>query len=137
VALLIRVGFDSSYWRDVFGPIVLAGIGLTLLVAPLTSTVLAAAPQPLAGLASGINNAVARSGSLLAVAALPLVAGLSGDDYSDPVAFNHSYRIAMGICAGLLAVGSVVSWFLLPKRSAPAPADPVAPTVGPPAAPSR
>ena len=115
-ALLIRVGFHTSYWADVFVPIVIAGSGITLLVAPLTSTVLAAAPTPLAGVASGINNAVARSGSLLAVAALPLIAGLSGTEYGDPHAFNHSYRIAVGICAGLLALSAVLSWVLLPKR---------------------
>ena len=106
VALLLRVGAGSTYWADVFGPIVLTGLGLTLLVAPLTSTVLAAAPTPLAGVASGINNAVARSGSLLAVAALPLAAGLSGTDYSNPVAFNHGYRIAIAACAGLLVVSA-------------------------------
>ena len=63
------VDAGASYWRDVFGPVVLMGIGMTLLVAPLTATVLAAAPDRLAGVASGVNNAVARSGSLLAVAA--------------------------------------------------------------------
>ena len=47
------------------------GLGLALMVAPLTATVLAAAPDEVAGIASGINNAVARAGSLLAVAALP------------------------------------------------------------------
>lgn len=118
VALLVRVGADTNYWRDVLGPIVLAGIGMTLLVAPLTATVLAAAPNHLAGVASGINNAVARSGSLLAVAALPLLAGLAGDEYGDPAAFNHSYRIAILICAGLLAAGAVVSFVLLPAKIA-------------------
>ena len=104
-------------------PIVIAGLGLTLLVAPLTSTVLAAAPNPLAGVASGINNAVARSGSLLAVAALPLAAGLSGTDYSDPVALNHAYRMAIAVCTGLLVVSALLAWFLLPARKpAPAPA---------------
>lgn len=117
VLLLVRVGADASYWRDVFGPIVLIGLGLTLLVAPLTSTVLAAAPTPLAGVASGINNAVARSGSLLAVAALPLVAGLAGTDYGNPSALSHAYRMAMLICVGLFAVGSVLSLVFLPSRS--------------------
>ena len=100
VALLIRVGADSTYWQDVFGPIVITGLGVTLLVAPLTATVLAAAPNQLSGVASGINNAVARSGSLLAVAALPLVAGLSGADYGDPVALTHAYRMAIAVCTG-------------------------------------
>jgi hypothetical protein len=70
--------------------------------------------------ASGFNNAVARSGSLLAVAALPLVAGLSGDEYGNPAAFTHSYRIAMMICAGLFALGAVLSFALLPRRGASA-----------------
>lgn len=115
VLLLARVGQNADYWRDVFGPVTLAGIGLTLLVAPLTATVLAAAPDDLSGVASGINNALARTGSLLAVAALPLLAGLSGTEYSDPDAITSAYRIAMIACAVLLAAGSVLSFALLPK----------------------
>jgi EmrB/QacA subfamily drug resistance transporter len=118
VGLLIFIGPHASYWRAVLGPIVLAGVGMTLLVAPLTSTVLAAAPNELAGVASGINNAVARSGSLLAVAALPLVAGLSGDEYGDPHAFTHAYRIAILVCAGLMAAGAVLAFTLLPSKIA-------------------
>ena len=114
--LLVGVDAGANYWRDVFGPVVLMGIGMTLLVAPLTATVLAAAPDRLAGVASGINNAVARSGSLLAVAALPLVAGLTGDEYGNPAAFTSSYRIAMIICAGLFALGAGLSFALLPRR---------------------
>jgi hypothetical protein len=62
----------------------LFGAGMTLLVAPLTVTVLAAAPDEDAGIASGVNNAVARSAGLLFVAALPTLVGLSGTDYLDP-----------------------------------------------------
>ena len=58
-------------------------LGLALLVSPLTAAVLAAAPDRFAGVASGVNNAVARAGSLLAVAALPALVGLAGDDYLD------------------------------------------------------
>ncbi len=114
--LLVRVGVGANYWRDVFGPVVLMGIGMTLLVAPLTATVLAAAPDRLVGVASGINNAVARSGSLLAVAALPLVTALTGDEYGNPAVVTHSYRIAMMICAGLFALGAGLSFVALPRR---------------------
>ena len=55
---------------------------MAMTVAPLTATVLAAAPDALAGIASGVNNAVARAAQLLAVAALPVAVGLSGDDYA-------------------------------------------------------
>ena len=69
--MLLGVGPDGSYWTTVLPGVVVFGIGLTVLVAPLTATVLAAAPDRHAGVASGVNNAVARTGSLLAVAALP------------------------------------------------------------------
>ncbi len=128
-ALLIRVGADSTYWKDVFGPIVITGIGITLLVAPLTATVLAAVPNHLSGVASGINNAVARSGSLLAVAALPLVAGLSGAEYDDPLALTHAYKIAIGVCVGLLVLAAILAFTLLPTKSRSALA--VAPGVDP------
>ena len=76
--------------------------GLVLLVAPLTSSVLAAAPDRYAGIASGINNAVARTGSLLAVSALPAIVGIGGEDYQQPAVFGAGYSQALLICALLL-----------------------------------
>ena len=72
---LTGVGEGVSYWTHVLPPLTLFGLGLALMVATLTATVLAAAPDRHAGIASGVNNAVARSGSLIAVAALPLAVG--------------------------------------------------------------
>ena len=88
----------------------------------------ATAPDGHAGIASGINNAVARAGSLFAVAALPVAVGLTGEDYADPTAFGHAFGNALLICAGLLVVGGVVSWFAIPAgpMAAVAVAEPVA-----------
>ncbi len=113
---LLAVGPEVTWWRDVAPGLTVFGIGLALMVAPLTATVLAAAPDDSAGIASGINNAVARAGSLLAVAALPMAVGLAGDDYRDPGRFDASYATAMVACAGLLVLGGVVSWFAIPHR---------------------
>ena len=110
VLLLLRVGEDVSYWTDVFPGITVFGLGLALMVAPLTATVLAAAPDEHAGIASGVNNAVARAGSLLAVAALPVAVGLMGEEYADPAVFDAAYGSALLICAGLLAAGGAISW---------------------------
>jgi hypothetical protein len=85
------------------------------MVAPLTMTVLGAAPPDRAGIASGVNNAVARVAGLLAVAALPLVVGLDGAAYADPDLLQPAYREAMLVCAGLLAAGGVLA-FLLVRR---------------------
>jgi EmrB/QacA subfamily drug resistance transporter len=112
--LLLRgIGPDPSYVKNVAPGMVVVGLGLALLVAPLTSTVLAAAPEQRAGIASGINNAVARTGALLAVAALPFLVGLTGKEYDDPVALDPSYEKAMLSCAALLVLGGVVSWFTI------------------------
>jgi EmrB/QacA subfamily drug resistance transporter len=109
VAWLSLVGPGTSYWTGVLPPVVVFGLGLSLMVAPLTMTVLAAAPDERAGIASGVNNAVARAGSLLAVAALPVVVGIGGEQYADPVAFNAAYREATTVCAALLAGGGLLS----------------------------
>jgi EmrB/QacA subfamily drug resistance transporter len=112
-ALLAGVHAGSSYWTGVLPGVTVFGLGLTLLVAPLTATVLGAAPDRYVGVASGVNNAVARAGSLLAVAALPALLGLSGSDYAEPSAFSAAYTSAMWICSGMLAAGGVVSWLLI------------------------
>jgi hypothetical protein len=114
--LLLSVGPDVVWWRAAPPGLTVFGLGLALMVAPLTATVLAAAPDDNAGVASGINNAVARAGSLLAVAALPVSVGLSGSEYADAAAFDTSYTTAVVACAALLAVGGVVSWLTVPHR---------------------
>jgi MFS family permease len=106
------VGVDGSapYAVEVLPGSLLQGLGMAVTVAPLTATVLGAAPDEQAGIASGVNNAVARAAQLLAVAALPVAVGLSGDDYADPTAFTSGFRAAMIICAVLFAAGGLISW---------------------------
>ena len=112
--LLLRVGPDASglrgYLTDVLPGLVVFGLGLALMVATLTATVLAAAPQEHAGVASGVNSALARAGSLLAIAALPVAVGLTGEEYADPASFDAGFTRAIVTCAVLLAIGAVVSW---------------------------
>lgn len=118
VLLIAPVAEGTSYWLGVLPGLVLFSLGLSGLVSPLTSAVLAAAPDDRAGVASGVNNAVARAGSLLAVAALPALVGLSGADYENPVALTRGYHSGQLICAALLAAGGLVSWFGLREREA-------------------
>lgn len=116
VLLLATVGRHASYVVHVLPGMLIFAIGLTALVSPLTTAVLAAAPDRHAGVASGINNAVARAGSLLAVAALPAVVGLSGADYRRPSALTHGFREGLLICAAMLLLGAAISWFGLAGR---------------------
>lgn len=118
VAALTRVGAGASYRADVLVPVLLFGLGLAVTVAPLTAAVLAAAPDRHVGVASGINNAVARAAGLLAVATLPVIVGLGGEAYGDPNALAPAYRTAMWVCAGLLAAGSSVAFLFV--RNPPA-----------------
>ncbi|MGA8209894.1 MAG: MFS transporter, partial [Nocardioidaceae bacterium] len=102
-ALLLRpVGAGTGFVTGVMPGMLVFAAGLVLLVAPLTASVLAAAPDRFAGVASGVNNAVARTGSLLAVSALPAVVGLGGTDYQRPDVFDRGYGAAMLVCAVLL-----------------------------------
>jgi EmrB/QacA subfamily drug resistance transporter len=113
VLMLRGIGAHPSYPLDVGPGMVVVGLGLAVLVAPLTSAVLAAAPQHRAGIASGINNAVARTGSLLAVAALPAAVGLTGRDYDNAGALGGAYRAAMLVCVVLLVAGGLLSWITI------------------------
>ena len=114
--LLLRVGPDASYLTDVLPAVGVFGLGLSATVAPLTATVLDAADDRHAGIASGVNNAVARAAGLLSVAFVPALAGIAGDDYTDPVAFAAGYDRALLIAAGLLLAGSLLSATLLGPR---------------------
>ncbi|MFZ0142404.1 MAG: MFS transporter [Aeromicrobium sp.] len=114
MVLYLRVDADANL-VEVLVPGIVFGIGLTILVAPLTTSVLASAPADQAGIASGINNAVARTAGLLAVAAIPPLAGIAGADFSSPEVFSPGFRIGVMICAGMLAVAGVFALAMIQK----------------------
>ncbi|MFI7499088.1 MFS transporter [Streptomyces sp. NPDC049687] len=108
--LMLRVGEGASYAADVLPAVLVLGLGLVTLVAPLTATVLASVDVARAGLASGINNAAARAAGLVAVAALPLLTGMGPEAYRSPDAFEGPFRRAMLWCAGVLVAGSALAF---------------------------
>ncbi|MFE9682750.1 MFS transporter [Streptomyces sp. NPDC006285] len=113
--LMLRVGEDASYVADVLPAVLVLGVGMVTLVAPLTATVLASVDTGRAGLASGINNAAARAAGLVAVAALPLLAGMGEEAYRSADAFDAAFRRAMPLCAGVLVVGALVAFTTVRK----------------------
>jgi MFS family permease len=106
VVLLAPIGRGSPYVTGVLPGIVVLGLGLASTVAPLTTAVLAGADEQHAGVAAAVNTAVARGAGLLAVALLPLLAGISGTDApSLAVGFSR----AMWICGTVCATGGLVA----------------------------
>ncbi|KAB8190098.1 MFS transporter [Nonomuraea phyllanthi] len=103
------IGPGASYPFQVLPAVTVFGLGLSAAVAPLTATVLATADERYAGTASGINNAVARTGSLLAVAAVPPLVGLVGDAFQDPPVFDAGFRAAMLISAAMMVVSALIT----------------------------
>jgi EmrB/QacA subfamily drug resistance transporter len=114
----------ASYLLNVLPAVIVFGLGLTAVVAPVTATVLAAAEDRHAGVASGVNNAIARTGGLLAVAILPAAAGLSGEAYTDPATMTSGWQMAMWLCAGLCVVGGVLALGVRNDVLAPAAPEP-------------
>ncbi|WP_037184021.1 MFS transporter [Rhodococcoides fascians] len=124
----------STYLVDVLPAVVVFGLGLSILVAPLTGAVLGAVSTDRAGTASGVNNAVARTSQLLAVAALPGLVGIAGADYDRPQTFSDGFHTAMIVCAGLLVVGSLIAAVMVrsPSRKNPTySCDPSSPALSP------
>ncbi|MGV9344403.1 MFS transporter [Streptomyces spiralis] len=116
--LMLRVGKDADYVTDVLPALLVMGAGMVILVAPLTATVLASVDASRAGLASGINNAAARAAGLIAVAALPLLAGMGPEAYRSADAFDAAFRRAMPIIAAVLVAGSITA-FATVRRPGP------------------
>ena len=123
LAMLMNVDSGSHYWTDLLPGIVVFGLGLSATVAPLTTAVLTAIEGSHAGLASGINNAVARVAGLLAVVLIPLAAGISGIDNIAGEAFSDGFRRAMLMSALLCGGGAAIS-FLAIRKTGPVHANP-------------
>ncbi len=118
VLLSLRITADSRYVADVLPVVTLFGFGLATMVAPLTATALSSAPASHAGAASGVNNAVARTGALLAIAAVPVAAGITGDAIADPQLFATGFRTSMVVCAALFAAGAAVAALWIRRETA-------------------
>jgi EmrB/QacA subfamily drug resistance transporter len=111
--LMSRINRGDSYLSAVLPAVIVFGLGLTLVVAPVTATVMAAADERQAGIASGINTAVSRLSGLIVVAVLPLVAGLTGKKFYNPAAMDHGFHVAMLVCAALAAAGGILAWLTI------------------------
>jgi EmrB/QacA subfamily drug resistance transporter len=98
-----RLPQDANYWVDVLPALLVFSVGLSMTVAPLTTTVLADARAGDAGVASGVNNAVARVAGLLAIAILGILAAGGGDHLT-----AHGFHLTMAAVAGLLVCGGLI-----------------------------
>jgi EmrB/QacA subfamily drug resistance transporter len=117
--LFLRVRVNGDYLRDVLPGVLVFAVGLAITVAPLTGAVLSAVDASYAGVASGVNNAVARLASLLGVAAVPWAAGLTGlGGPLEPASLLSGFHRAMGLCAALaLAGGAVAAWGIRGRKA--------------------
>jgi MFS family permease len=100
---LARLKPGFSYWWEMLPPLLVFSVGLSMIVAPLTATVLADADERDSGIASGVNNAVARVAGLLGIAVVG--AAVAGSDNRLDVS---GFRLAMLITTGLVAAGGVL-----------------------------
>ena len=104
--LLTRIGPGASWLTDVLPGATLYGLGLVTFVAPLTAAVMAAVGADHASIASGVNNAVARTASLAALALVPVVSGLSSANGA--LEITSAFRTSLVVAASLAAAAGVV-----------------------------
>ncbi len=110
ILLFLRTGMDTSYVRDLLPALLVFSVGLSMTVAPLTATVLADADQSDAGIASAINNAIARVAGLVGISAIGVVVAstLPGDTFARDPGSVRAFHEAIVICAVLVAAGGVL-----------------------------
>ena len=120
LALMARIGAGGDYVDQVFPAVLVLGFGLAVTVAPLTAAVLAAAPAEHSGVASAVNNDVARTASLIAVAVLPVIAGITGSSYLHPAVFSSGFHDAVLVAGGACVLGGILGWLTVrnPDRAA-------------------
>jgi EmrB/QacA subfamily drug resistance transporter len=109
IGLFALIGPSGNYLTEVLPGVVVFGFGLAVTVAPLTSTVLAAVPAEHSGMASAVNNDVARAAALIAVALLPAAGGLTGNSYRHRAVFSAGFHTASLVAAGLCVAGGLLA----------------------------
>jgi EmrB/QacA subfamily drug resistance transporter len=110
LALLSLAADGRNYVTHVLPAVLVFGFGLAITVAPLTATAMSSAPPERSGIASAVNNSVARLAGLIAVAVLPVVAGITGSSYLDPAAMASGFKTVVWIAAGASAFGGLLSF---------------------------
>lgn len=117
IGLLALLTHDGFYPVGVLPGVLLLGLGLVITVAPLTATAMSSAPAQHAGLASAVNNDVARAAGLLAVAVVPVVSALTGNAYLHPMQFAHGFRVAVLVCAAASLAGGLLAAVTIRNRT--------------------
>jgi EmrB/QacA subfamily drug resistance transporter len=121
ILLLTRIGPDGNYLTEVLPAVLVFGLGLAITVAPLTATALNSVPPEHSGMASAVNNDVARAGGLIAIAVLPAAAGIGELTNRDPEAFSAGFQMACVIAAVVCAAGGILAGLTLEGVRRPAP----------------
>jgi EmrB/QacA subfamily drug resistance transporter len=124
LTLFTLIGASGNYLTEVLPGVIVFGFGLAATVAPLTATVLAAAPAKHADMASAVNNDVARAAALIAVALLPALSGITSEAYQHPGMLAAGFHHASLIAAGLCVAGGVLGAVTVRNPARPAPAKP-------------
>jgi MFS family permease len=116
--LLLRISTDAGYARGVLPGLLVFALGLSLLVAPLTAAVLAAVPDEFGGVASAVNNSVARVAGLLATAALPAVLGAAASETLAGTPLLDGFRRVLIASAGLCVAGAATTFVFVRRGCA-------------------
>ncbi len=108
--LMAQIHVGDRYLTGVLPSLAVFGVGLAALITPITAVVLASVGSRHSGIASAVNNAVSRLGQMIAVAALPLAAGLSGAAFENPARMAAGFPVAMTIAAGTSLAAALLTW---------------------------